>query len=40
MPRPKPAEEKDEDDGKVDCKSCGRSIKESWRKCPFCGEEQ
>ncbi len=40
MPMPKPAEEKAGDEGKVDCKSCGKSIKDSWKKCPFCGEEQ
>jgi predicted RNA-binding Zn-ribbon protein involved in translation (DUF1610 family) len=40
MPKPKPVEDKAEDEVKVDCKSCGKSIKASWKKCPFCGEEQ
>ncbi len=40
MPKPKPAEDKAEYEAKVDCKSCGKSIKASWKKCPFCGEEQ
>ena len=40
MPKPKPAEGKAEDEGKVECKSCGKEIKASWKKCPFCGEEQ
>ncbi len=25
---------------KVPCKKCGRQIKATWKKCPFCGETQ
>jgi len=39
-PAPKPVETDADADGKVPCSSCGKDIKTSWRKCPFCGEEQ
>ena len=35
-PAPVPASAAD----KVPCKKCGRQIKPSWKKCPFCGETQ
>jgi hypothetical protein len=25
---------------KVPCKKCGRDIKPTWKKCPFCGTQQ
>jgi hypothetical protein len=39
-PATKPRPREEAEDGMVSCENCGKDIKSSWRKCPFCGQEQ